>query len=299
LILIDINTLEDNDPEDNRLHRDVVFNPEGRLSGAMMVKTWGHYAFVVSEQTGLSIVDVDNPTQPKLVGQSASGDLNGARAIEIQLRYAFVLDRTGMKVFDITHPEQPRLVPGATVALSDARNLTLCRTFAYVAAGSQGLAIIDIQNPEKPKAPTFFNANGALNDAYDVTVATTNVSYFAYVADGKNGLRIVKLIDVDTPGYLGFAPDPQPELIASFPTGGKAVAVARGQIRDRYVDESGNQIAVTSRMGSRPFNAEEIRGILFAADGSVLKVSNSSGKQSAAETEGSQPSSGRTGGAPR
>jgi hypothetical protein len=299
LILIDINTLEDNDPEDNRLHRDVVFNPEGRLSGAMMVKTWGHYAFVVSEQTGLSIVDVDNPTQPKLVGQSASGDLNGARAIEIQLRYAFVLDRTGMKVFDITHPEQPRLVPGATVALSDARNLTLCRTFAYVAAGSQGLAIIDIQNPEKPKAPTFFNANGALNDAYDVTVATTNVSYFAYVADGKNGLRIVKLIDVDTPGYLGFAPDPQPELIASFPTGGKAVAVARGQIRDRYVDESGNQIAVTSRMGSRPFNAEEIRSILFAADGSVLKVSNSSGKQSAAETEGSQPSSGRTGGAPR
>jgi hypothetical protein len=249
-----------------------VFNPEGRLSGAMMVKTWGHYAFVVSEQTGLSVVDVDTPTQPKLVGQSAPSDLNGARAIELQMRYAFVVDRTGMKVFDITHPEQPRLVPEATVALADARNITVSRTFAYVAAGSQGMAIIDVQNPERPKAPVFFTANGVINDVYDVAIGTTNVSYFAYVADGHNGLRIVKLIDTDTPGYLGFAPTPQPELIATYPMGGKAVSLARGQGRDRYVDESGDQISVTSRMGSRPFNADEIRSVLFAPDGSLLKV---------------------------
>ena len=274
LVLIDINTLEDNNPEDNRMHRDVVFNPEGKLSGAMMVKTWGHYAYVVSEQTGLSVVDVDKPTQPRLVGQSAPSDLNGARAVELQLRYAFVLDHTGMKVFDITHPEQPRLVPEATVALSDARGLTVSRTYAYVAAGSQGLAIIDVQNPERPKPPVFFTANGTLNDAYDVAIGSTNVSYFAYVADGHNGLRIVKLIDTDTPGYLGFAPDPQPELIATYPGGGKAVSVARGQGRDRYVDESGNQISVTSRMGSRPFNAAEIQSVLFAADGTTLESSS-------------------------
>ena len=92
------------------------------------------------------------------------------------------------------------------------------------------------------------------------------------MADGHNGLRIVKLIDTDTPGYLGFAPDPQPELIATYPMGGKAVALTRGQGRDRYVDESGDQISVTSRMGSRPFNADEIRSVLFATDGSLLKV---------------------------
>jgi hypothetical protein len=183
-----------------------------------------------------------------------------------------VVDRTGMKVFDITHPEQPRLVPEASVALADARNVTVARTFAYVAAGTQGMAIIDVQNPERPKAPVFFSGNGALNDVYDVAIGSTNVSYFAYVADGHNGLRIVKLIDTDTPGYLGFAPDPQPELIATFPTSGKAVSLARGQGRDRYVDESGNQISVTSRMGSRPFNVNEIRSVLFAPDGSLLKV---------------------------
>jgi hypothetical protein len=299
LILIDINTLEDNNPQDNYMHRDVVFNPEGKLTGAMMVKVWGHYAFVVSEQTGISVVDVDNPTQPKLVGQSAPGDLNGARAIELQLRYAFVLDHNGMKVFDITHPEQPKLVPDATVALSDARGLTVSRTYAYVAAGSQGLAIIDVQNPERPKAPIFFTANGALNDAYDVAVGSTNISYFAYVADGHNGLRIVKLIDTDTPGYLGFAPDPKPELIASYPSSGKMVSVARGQGRDRYVDESGNQISVTSRMGSRPLNGEELRRILFATDGSTLKVSNGSHKDQQGNTGDSGQQAGRPAGGSR
>jgi hypothetical protein len=299
LVLIDINTLEDNNPENNKLHRDVVFNPEGKLSGAMMVKTWGHYAFVVSEQTGLSVVDVDNPTQPRLAGQSAPGDLNGARAVELQLRYAFVLDHTGMKVFDITHPEQPKLVPEATVALADARGLTVSRTYAYVAAGSQGLAIIDVQNPERPKAPIFFNANGALNDAYDVAIGSTNVSYFAYVADGHNGLRVVKLIDTDTPGYLGFAPDPQPELIATYPSGGKAVSVTRGQGRDRYVDESGNQIAVTSRMGSRPFNAAEIQSVLFGTDGSALKVPSGMHKEQGSAGGSGQPAAEKPGGGSR
>ena len=299
LVLININTLEDNNPENNYLHRDVVFNPEGKLTGAMMVKNWGHYAMVVSEQTGLSVVDLDNPTQPKLVGQSAPSDLSGARAIELQLRYAFVLDRTGMKVFDITHPEQPKLVPEATVTLADARNLTVSRTFAYVAAGSQGLAIIDVQNPEKPKPPVFFNAGGSINDAYDVAIGSTNVSYFAYVADGHNGLRVVKLIDTDTPGYLGFAPDPQPELIATFPSSGKIVSMSRGQGRDRYVDESGHQISVTSRMGSRPFNANEIRSVLFNPDGTPLIVPAAGRKEQGTTTNPAQPAAEPAGGGSR
>jgi hypothetical protein len=50
--------------------------------------------------------------------------------------------------------------------------------------------------------------------------------------------------------------------------------VARGQIRDRYVDESGNQVAVSNRVGSRPFNAAEIRRFLYYPDGRLLKVTN-------------------------
>ncbi len=55
--------------------------------------------------------------------------------------------------------------------------------------------------------------------------------------------------------------------------------MSRGLGRDRYVDESGNQISVTSRMGSRPFNADEIRSVLFAPDGTPLKVPASGRKE--------------------
>jgi len=274
-LLIDVNTLTDADPENNFLRAKVRFNPDGQLTGAVKVRPWGHYAYVVSETTGLSVVDINSPLSPRLVYHSAPGELDGARAIEVQLRYAFVLDRSGMKTFDITNPEQPRLVPGAAVAMPDARGLTIFRTKALVAAGKQGLAVIDVSNPERPGAPQMFDAGGKLNDSYDVQVAETNVSYFAYVADGKNGMQIVSLIEPDNPGYLGFAPDiTVMKLVASFPTHGRAVAIAEPTVRDRYVDESGNQISVTNRLGSRPFNADEIHSILFYPDGKLLKVNN-------------------------
>ncbi len=275
LILIDIDTLTDADPENNQLSRAVTFNPGGRLAGARMVKTLGTYAYVVSDQSGLNVVDLSQPLAPRFVYQSPAGSLRGARAIEIQLRYAFVLDRDGLKVFNVTDPEHPQPVPGAVVPLEDARSLQLHRIWAYVAAGRQGLVIVDIQKPEQPRVLDYDRARLGLSDTYDVAVAATNVSFFAYVADGRNGLKIVRLVEPpDTPGHLGFAPVPDPKLIATHPTSGTAVAVARGQVRDRFLDEAGNQAVVTNRIGSRTFNREEIRRFLFYPDGTLMKVAN-------------------------
>jgi hypothetical protein len=81
---------------------------------------------------------------------------------------------------------------------------------------------------------------------------------YALVADGKNGLRVLQLISPENvPGYMGFSPEPNPKLIATFPTSGPALAVSRGLDRDRIVDESGNQTVVFGRRGSRPFTAAE------------------------------------------
>jgi hypothetical protein len=275
LILVDVDTLADGHPDNNRLTRAVTFNPEGRLAGARMVRTYGRYAYLVSEQTGLSVVDLDRPLAPRLVYQSPAGDLDGARAIEIQLRYAFALDRAGLQVFDLAEPERPRRVPGAVVPLADARGLTVARSHAYVAAGRDGLIIVDVEKPAAPKVVDYDRRRAPLDDTYDVAVGATNVSFFAYVADGRNGLKVVSLVEPpETPGHLGFAPQPTPRLIATYPTAGVAVAVNRGQIRDRYVDEAGNQIAVTNRLGSRPLNLAEIRRFLAYADGQPLAVTD-------------------------
>jgi hypothetical protein len=257
LIVVDINTFSDGEPRNNYIKRDATFNPNGVLTGAQHITVAGNYAYIVSTKTGLNIVDVSTPTAPKLVATLGAPALVEPRAVQVQFRYAFVADREGLKVIDVTNPNHPRATPGRVV-LTDARDVYLVRTYAYVAAGPQGLAIIDIERPEAPGVPQFFNAGGALNDATGVTVAATYAGQYAYVADGKNGLKVVRLIDTGTPGYLGWSPAPVPQLIASMPTRGPALKVAEGYKRDRPNDESGNQIGISNRLGARPFNQSEL-----------------------------------------
>ena len=252
---MDVITFSDGDPTNNFIKREATFNPNGALTGARHLTVAGNYAYIVAK-SGLNVVDISTPTSPRLVATVGTG-LVEPRNVQVQFRYAFVLDREGLKVVDVTQPARPR-VTAARVAIADARDLYLVRTYAYVAAGAQGLAIIDIERPEAPGAPSFFNAGGTLNDATGVTVGATYAGQYAYVADGKNGMKVVRLIDTGTPGYLGWSPRPVPEVIAWIPTRGSAISVAEGYKRDRPNDESGNQIGISNRLGARPFNAQEI-----------------------------------------
>jgi hypothetical protein len=56
-------------------------------------------------------------------------------------------------------------------------------------------------------------------------------------------------------------------------TSGPALAVSRGVDRDRAVDESGNQLSVFGRRGSRPFNLEEMQR-LYLRKGELYTVSD-------------------------
>jgi hypothetical protein len=61
------------------------------------------------------------------------------------------------------------------------------------------------------------------------------------------------------PNFYGFSPEPKPELIASFKTSRPALSLSRPLERDRAVDESGGQVAVFGRRGSRPFTLSEMQ----------------------------------------
>ncbi len=174
----------------------------------------------------------------------------------------------------MTRLDQPRLVAGAAVALDDARNLYVARTYAYVADGKRGLAIVDVERPEYPKLDQIFDATGQLNDTNDIKLGMVSSSLFAYVADGKNGLRVLQLFSpVDNPAFAGFSPGPTPKLIARYPTRGPALAISKGIDRDRAVDESGNQLAVFGRRGARPFNRKETER-MFLRDGHLYTVTD-------------------------
>ena len=273
LIVINVETLADGDPDNNFLSRAATFNPGGALNGASHITIAGHFAYVSCER-GLVVVSLDDPLIPKIVAEVGAPLLVKPGAVAVQFRYAFVLDQEGMKVVDITVPEQPKVVAGAAIPLPGARDLYVARGYAYVAAGAEGLVIVDIEKPEQPKIDQKFTANGQLNDTYSVRVGSTNASLFAYVADGVNGLRVVQLTSPPSqPNYYGFNPRPVPELIATYKTKGPAIALSKGLDRDRAVDESGHQVSVFGRLGSRPFNLEEQQK-MYLKNGQLFTVSN-------------------------
>jgi hypothetical protein len=270
LILVNVDTLADGEARNNFLKRALTWNPNGLLNGAQHIVLGGHIAYVAAD-AGMVIVDLNDPLKPRHL---ATVPLDGARASALQFRYLFVTDKSGLRVIDVTLPAKPALLPGR-VALADARKVYLARTYAYVAAGRQGLAIIDIEKPAEPKVYQMFDADGQLNDARDVIVGSTNASLFGYVADGANGLKVLQLTAPDTqPRFYGFSPEPKPQLIAWSRTRTPALALSKGLDRDRAVDETGGQIAVFGRIGSRPFNAAEMAKLYLRPDSQVWTVSD-------------------------
>jgi len=304
LILVNAATLLDGDPLNNFLKRTPLtvegrqadhFNPGGLLDGANNITIAGTFAYVTTGR-GLVIVDIDNPTEPRVVRTIGEPALRRPRSVAVQFRYGFVADEEGLKVIDLTlvPPDPcggssnvfckplPRAVPveGAAVRLAHARDVYVSRTYAYIANGPEGVAIVDVTRPERPRLHLSFDAGGQINDAHQVRVAMTNASLFAYVADGHNGLRVLQLTSPETmPTYGGFSPAPEPRLISTFRTKGPALAVSEGLDRDRAVDEGGNQLSVFGRRGSRPFTLEEMQR-LYLSGGRLRTVLDAEGLKS-------------------
>ena len=269
LILVDVNTFNDRNPRNNNIRRALTWNPDGVLNGARHITLGGTYAYIATPR-GLVVVNLNDPMKPRVAAQLALPDM---RASALQFRYLFVTDARGLEVLDVTRMDQPKIIDGARVALDDARRVYVARTYAYIAAGKDGLVIADVKNPEKPKIywhKPFDNA-----DSQDVIVGSTNASLFAYVADGRNGVKVLQLTSPESqPNFYGFSPPPKPELIAWTKTPSAALALSKGLDRDRAVDETGNQIAVFGRLGSRPFHRDEMEKFFVDWKGQQYRVSD-------------------------
>lgn len=271
LILTNNETLSDAEPRNNFLKRALTWNDQGILDGARHITLAGTTAYIAAS-AGVVVLDLDQPLQPRLL---AVIPLRDVRATAVQFRYLFATTADGLQIIDVTHPEQPRIVADALIPLQDAQRVYVARTYAYVAAGGQGLAIIDVERPEQPRLYQLYTAQDTLNDTRDVIVATTNATLYAYIADGKNGLKVLQLTSPDTqPRFYGFTPEPKPELIASYATRKPALSLSKGMDRDRGVDETGHQIAVFGRIGSRPFNLGEMQKLYLDKFGKPWYVSD-------------------------
>jgi hypothetical protein len=277
LILVNVDTFADGELRNNDLHRlefaggRDAFNPDGVLTGARHVTLGGPIAYITSD-AGLVTVDLTDPANPRV---TSVNPLRDARASALQFRYLWVTDADGLKLFDVTDLRRPVARPEGTVAMADARRVYLARTYAYVAAKAEGLVIVNITRPLAPTVYRRETFGGTMNDVEDVVVASTNASLFAYVADGRNGMKVLQLTSPDSqPGFYGFSPAPMPEMIAWARTPSPALAMSKGLDRDRAVDETGGQMAVFGRLGSRPFNREEMENLFLTRAGVPWRVTD-------------------------
>ena len=88
-------------------------------------------------------------------------------------------------------------------------------------------------------------------------------------------MKVLQLTSPDSQrGFYGFSPAPMPELIAWAKTPTPAIALSKGLDRDRAVDETGGQIAVFGRLGSRPFTRPEMERLFLTRGGVPWKVSD-------------------------
>jgi hypothetical protein len=271
LILTNVNTLQDQEPRNNFFTRALTWNDNNILAGARNVVIAGTRFYVLAD-AGIVELDMNDPLHPRLVTVIP---IRGARSAVVQFRYLFVADGAGLSVVDVTNPDKPVIVPNARVPLADPHHVFVSRTYAYVANGRDGVAIIDVETPTAPRLYKMYNADGQITDARDVVVAATNASLFAYVADGVNGLKVIQLMSPATqPNFYGFAPEPKPELIAWYPTTSPALSLSRGLERDRGVDETGHQVAIFGRIGSRPFTLKEMQQLYLGPDGKPFFVTD-------------------------
>jgi hypothetical protein len=111
------------------------------------------YAFVCDED-GLKVIDISNPSRPKLVA-GATVPLKQAGRLYVARTYAYVPNGAeGLAIIDIENPEKSKLdqMFDAGGALNDARAVQIgsvnASMFALVADGKNGLRVLQIISPD-------------------------------------------------------------------------------------------------------------------------------------------------------
>ncbi len=137
----------------------------------------GDLAYVATGRTGLCILDVSDPVNPREIGTC---DTPGwAYDVAVSGSLAFVADRhEGLMVVDVTVPQSPCEV-GSCNTPGRAYGVAVSGGLAFVADFDGGLRVIDVSNPENPREEGYYLTPG---DARGVAVSDELI----FVADDTN-----------------------------------------------------------------------------------------------------------------
>ncbi len=152
----------------------------------------GNLAYVADGPAGLQIIDVSDPVVPRLIGTLDTPGF--ARGVDVSGNLAVIADGNSLRIVDVSSPSSP--VARGSLTTTDARDLTVEGTIAYLADFSGSFKTIDFSTPTAPRllATTTQALGGILTDV-------AKVREFIFGADVffVNGVPIVNVNDPATP----------------------------------------------------------------------------------------------------
>jgi len=153
------------------------------LSSAVGVSVSGSLAYVATETAGLKIVDVSNPANLTVIGQSRWPNAF-AQDVVIDQGLAYVADTDGLTLIDVSNPSNPVRL-GFYYTLGTAESVAKAENLVFVADGGAGVSVIDVSSPSSPILAGFYNTPGY---AQEVVVRGD----YVYIADQDAGLLILQ-----------------------------------------------------------------------------------------------------------
>lgn len=132
---------ENNDP--------YIFSHGCKTPGfSRQIAVMGDYGYIADGMSGLTIVDLKNPLEPKVMDTC---DTPGyASGIDVRDGYAYIADLdSGVTIIDIHNPLLPKIVGRYSKLAGETFNVAISQKYLYV-GNWEKLAVININNPQKP-----------------------------------------------------------------------------------------------------------------------------------------------------
>jgi hypothetical protein len=165
--------------------------------------------FVAQGEGGLSIINVKDPSNPKLVSEVISSLRGYSYKVANKDSVVYIAaGNFGVSVVNVANPFDP-VVTANNLPMKPARNLFVSGDYLFTAISEQGFNIADISYPVYPDVRAT-----NLTPGYAHSVVTTNDNKYLLVASGELGFSMIDISDfqqgfgeypiagwLDTPGY--------------------------------------------------------------------------------------------------
>ncbi len=152
------------------------------------VQVQGDYAYVTNND-GLMIIDVSNPSNPNKVGELLCG---GAMGIAIENNLAYIASvSNSMIIADISNPANPIQLGQYSVG---AYRIAVSGSYAYVGDFNGGFTILNISDSTNPVLV------GAYSDPRCDAIEFKN--NFVYYANAEQGLKVLNVLNPSTPQFI-------------------------------------------------------------------------------------------------